>query len=68
MQSANKVLLNTGILYIKILITAIISLYSTRLVIEGLGIQDFGIYNLVNGLIAMLSFLNAATIPFLLFR
>lgn len=42
------------------LITIFISLYSTRLVLNALGAQDYGIFNLVGGVIAMLSFLNMA--------
>lgn len=37
-----------------------ITLYSTRLVLNGLGSRDYGIFNLIAGIIAMLSFLNAA--------
>jgi O-antigen/teichoic acid export membrane protein len=42
------------------LITIFISLYSTRLVLNALGAQDYGIFNLVGGVIAMLAFLNMA--------
>lgn len=41
-------------------ITVFISLYSTRLVLSTLGVADFGIYNLVGGVIAMLGFLNSS--------
>ena len=41
-------------------ITVFISLYSTRLVLAALGVTDFGIFNVVAGTIAMLTFLNAA--------
>jgi Na+-driven multidrug efflux pump len=41
-------------------ITIIISLYATRLILSALGVKDFGIFNLVGGAIAMLSFLNAS--------
>lgn len=41
-------------------ITILISLYTTRLILNGLGVSDFGIYNLVGGSIAMLGFLNTA--------
>jgi len=37
-----------------------ISLYSTRLILDALGVSDYGIFNLVAGVIAMLSFLNSA--------
>lgn len=60
MNAANKVALNTGILYAKMLITIGISLYSTRLVLNYLGESDFGVFNLIAGVIAMLAFLNAA--------
>lgn len=60
MQAANRVVLNTGTLYGKMLITIVISLYSTRLVLNALGANDFGIFNLISGVIAMLSFVNMA--------
>lgn len=60
MNAVNKVALNTIILYAKMLITMGISLYSVRLVLDALGAVDYGIFNLIAGVIAMLSFLNAA--------
>ncbi|MGX5818962.1 MATE family efflux transporter [Chitinophaga lutea] len=60
MQAANKVALNTGFLYGKMLVTMFIALYSTRLVLQALGAEDYGIYNLVAGVVAMLSFLNSS--------
>jgi O-antigen/teichoic acid export membrane protein len=60
MQTSKRVLLNTGILYGRMMITMGVSLYSTRLVLIALGSADYGIFNLIAGIIAMLSFLNAA--------
>lgn len=60
MQAAHRVAKNTGILYAKMGITIFISLYSTRLVLSALGVSDFGLFNLVGGLIAMLGFLNGS--------
>jgi O-antigen/teichoic acid export membrane protein len=60
MKPANRVVVNSGFLYGRMAITIIISLYSTRLVLNALGAVDYGIYNLVGGVIAMLSFLQAA--------
>jgi len=57
---ANRVIKNTGILYIKMGITMFISLYTTRLILNSLGVTDFGIFNVVGGVIAMLGFMNAA--------
>lgn len=60
MQAANKVVLNTGFLYGKMLISMFIALYATRLVLNALGVEDYGIFNLVSGIVAMLSFLNSS--------
>jgi len=62
MQSAERVIKNTGFLYGKMVITIFISLYSTRLILNALGVADYGIFNLVGGVIAMLSFINGAMI------
>ena len=59
-STASRVFKNTGILYIRMAITVFISLYSTRLILGALGAEDFGIFNLVAGTIAMLTFLNTA--------
>ena len=40
----------------------LVSLYTSRLVLQGLGIVDYGIYNVVGGTIAMFEFLNGAMI------
>jgi O-antigen/teichoic acid export membrane protein len=60
MSSADRVVKNTGILYAKMGLTVFISLYTTRLILASLGVNDFGIFNLVGGAIAMLTFLNSA--------
>jgi len=60
MQAANRVAKNTGILYAKMGLTVFISLYSTRLILNALGAEDFGIFNVVGGVISMLGFLNAS--------
>ncbi|MDD2799762.1 MAG: MATE family efflux transporter [Bacteroidales bacterium] len=41
-------------------ITIFISLYATRLILNALGAKDFGIFNVVGGAIAMLTFLNSS--------
>lgn len=60
MQEANRIVKNTGILYARMAITVFISLYATRLILNALGVNDFGIFNIVGGVIAMLTFLNSA--------
>ena len=59
MSTAQRIIKNTGFLYIKMGITVFISLYTTRLILESLGASDFGIFNVVGGAIGMLGFLNS---------
>lgn len=70
-NAGNRIIKNTFILYAKSAITMVISLFATRWILLGLGETDFGIYNLVAGVIGMLMFLNtsmaAATQRFLSF-
>lgn len=60
MGAADRVVKNTGILYARMGITMFMSLYTTRIILVNLGVTDFGIFNLVGGAIAMLTFLNTA--------
>lgn len=60
MKASKKVFFNTIALYIKMFITIVIGLYLTRVVLNGLGVEDFGLYNLIGGIIALLSFLQTA--------
>uniref|UniRef100_F4CBP0 Polysaccharide biosynthesis protein n=1 Tax=Sphingobacterium sp. (strain 21) TaxID=743722 RepID=F4CBP0_SPHS2 len=58
MRAANRVALNTSILYLRMLVTTGITLYTTRIVLNILGSTDYGLFNLVAGIVLMLSFLN----------
>lgn len=60
MNHGTKVISNTGILYIRIFFTICISLFSTRWILQALGHEDFGLYNLIAGVISLFSFLNIA--------
>lgn len=60
MTASDRVIKNSIFLYGKMGITMFLSLYTTRLVLASLGSTDFGIFNIVGGAIAMLSFLNIA--------
>ena len=59
MSTANRIIKNTGYLYLKMGITIFISLYTTRLILNSLGASDYGIYNIVGGAIALLGFFNS---------
>lgn len=49
---------NTLVLYFRLLFTMVLQLYASRLVLQALGVDDYGIYNVVGGVIAMLNFVN----------
>lgn len=51
---------NTLFLYFRTFIILIVNLYTSRVVLQSLGIEDFGIYNVVGGVVALLAFMNAA--------
>lgn len=60
--SANnkRIAKNTLLLYIRMFFTMIVTLYTSRIVLNTLGIEDFGIYNVVGGVVSMLGFINGA--------
>lgn len=51
---------NTLYMYIRMLITMFVSLYASRVVLQTLGVEDFGIYNIVGGVVVLFTFINAA--------
>jgi len=58
--SANnkRIAKNTMFLYFKTLFSMLVSLYTSRVVLNTLGIEDFGIYNVVGGVVAMFSIMS----------
>ena len=58
MQTSTRVIFNTIVLYIKVILSLAIALVSVPLVLRALGASDYGLYNLVAGVVAMLAFLN----------
>ena len=51
---------NTLLLYVRTLFIMLVTLYTSRVVLNTLGIEDYGIYNVVGGVVAMLGFINAS--------
>ncbi len=59
MNSRNKIILKNSLwLYLRMIVITIISLYTSRIVLQALGVDDFGIYNVTSGVIAFLSVLT----------
>lgn len=51
---------NTFILYIRMFLTMMVSLYTSRVVLNTLGVQDYGVYSIVGGIVTIFGFLNGA--------
>ena len=62
MTNSQRVIVNTLAQYTRTILNVCLSLYSTRLILSALGQSDYGIYTLVAGVIAMLSFLTNALV------
>lgn len=60
-QSGSKTIAkNTLFLYFRMMFTMVIHLYTSRVILQILGVEDFGIYQAVGGVVGMITFLNAA--------
>lgn len=70
--SNKRIAKNTIALYIRMMVQMAIGLYTSRVVLNALGVNDFGIYNVVGSVTAMLSFINGsmsnATMRFITFE
>lgn len=51
---------NTLLLYVRMLLIMIVTLYTSRVVLNALGVVDFGIYNVVGGVVSMFSMLSGS--------
>ncbi len=59
-ENNKRIAKNTLALYIRMLLVMVVSLYTSRVILHVLGVEDFGIYNLVAGVVVLFSFLNNA--------
>ena len=71
-ENNKRVAKNTLFLYFRMILIMLVTLYTSRGVLAELGIDDYGIYNVVGGVVLMFSFLNScmstATQRFLTFE
>lgn len=51
---------NTLLLYVRMLFLMLISLYTSRVILNALGVEDYGIYNVVGGVVTMFSVLSGS--------
>lgn len=72
LDNNKRIAKNTLMLYFRMFFTMIVGLYTSRVVLQTLGVEDYGIYGVVGGIVSMMGFLNAsmsgATSRFLTFE
>ena len=59
-ENNKRIAKNSIFMSIRMVIVLLITLYSTRVVLEVLGVEDYGIYNVVCGFVSMFAFLNTS--------
>ena len=59
-ENNKRIAKNTAMLYIRMLLIMAVTLYTSRVVLKVLGVEDFGIYNVVGGVVAMFSILSGS--------
>lgn len=61
-SNSSRIAKNTIFLYIRSIIVLLVTLYTSRVVLRVLGVSDYGIYNVVGGVISMIGFLNSSMV------
>ena len=59
-SSRKRIAKNTVFLYFRMLITMVVGLFTSRVVLNTLGVEDYGINNVVGGVVAMFSLISAS--------
>lgn len=59
-ENNKRIAKNTLLLYIRMILLMLISLYTSRVILNQLGVQDFGIYNVVGGIVSMFSIISSS--------
>lgn len=59
-ENNKRIAKNTLMLYARMLIMTLVNLYTSRVVLNALGVEDFGIYNVVGGVVAMFTILSGS--------
>lgn len=60
MSDNKRIAKNTMFLYFRMMLVMLVNLYTSRIVLQNLGIEDYGIYNVVGGIVTMFTFLNGS--------
>lgn len=61
-KNSKRIAKNTAMLYIRMILMMGVTLYTSRVVLSALGVEDFGLYNVIGGIIILFSFINNAMV------
>lgn len=59
-QKSKRIAKNTIVLYFRMLFLMLVGLYTSRVILDALGIEDYGIYDIVGGFVSMFALISAA--------
>lgn len=58
MSNTERIAKNTLVLYVRMVIVLLITLYTSRILLKALGVDDYGLYSVVGGVVGLLTFFN----------
>ncbi len=59
-EGSRRIAKNTLLLYFRMLLLILIGLFTSRVVLDALGVEDYGVYNAVGGAVALFTFISAS--------
>ena len=57
-SKTKRIFKNTLVLYVRMLFLMVITLYTSRVILDALGVEDYGIYNVVGGFVALFAIVS----------
>ena len=60
MQPSKRILINTIAQYTRSIFSMVLALFATRIILRSLGVEDYGIYSVIAGVVSLLSFITNA--------
>ena len=61
-HNTKRIAKNTVFLYFRSIVVMLIGIYTSRVVLQSLGVDDYGVYNVIGGFVAMFSILSASLV------
>lgn len=60
MNNNTKIAFNSVIIFVRLCVVTIVSIIAARMVLDALGASDYGLYNVIGGIVAVLNIINAS--------